>query len=85
MKMPSWVDGMEEAIRAKGDKIPRGYVSAKEYAENRGITAKAANKRLRKAMKLGLVVKINLLITKLRSDGKAAMCPFYGPPIEKNK
>ena len=83
--MPSGVDGMEEAIRAKGDKIPRGYVSAKEYAENRGITAKAAHKRLRKAMKLGLVVKIIRLTTKCRNDGRASMCPFYGPPIEKNK
>ncbi len=84
MKMPSWINGMERAIRAKEDVIPEGYITARQYAEAKGISQKHAYRRLNRGIKAGLVVAISLM-AECRGDGKTTLCRFYGPPIKKKK
>lgn len=82
MKMPSWINGMEQAIRAKGDVIPPGYITARQYADARGIDIASAYKKLNKAVAAGVIV-MKPLMAVCRGDGKPNLCRFYGPPIKK--
>jgi hypothetical protein len=76
--MKNWLSGLREAIQRPGDKIPDGWVTAKQAAKGFGVKhSTTAKKTLDAAVARGLVQKASFIVR--TAGGSYARTTYYGP------